>query len=74
MKEIHKLQKVLDEIVARTGGEFAKMSIADRRKTQKVFREYKKIIDRFIKREYYRIQLWSNLDLDNLNEVEDKIN
>lgn len=57
---------VIDEIVARTGGEYDNMSLSDKFKVATVAKKMKEIMDRYYVEQYPIICSWANLDMASL--------
>ena len=59
-------QKILDNIIERTGGDWELMNATDRIMTIKIMKMYKQQIDKYMAQEYYKIKMWSSLSVDDV--------
>lgn len=65
-ENIEVMQEVLNEIAKESGGNFEDMSYQQKRITVQIMKEYKRQIDKFMVQEYYKIKMWSSLDLKDI--------
>lgn len=55
-------QNVLDDIHNRTSGDFERMTYSDKILMVSIMKEYKKIVDKFMAKEYPKLKIWAALD------------
>lgn len=58
--------QIMDDVVARTNGDFSKMSYSDKLVTISIMKQVKEQVDKYMRESYPVVKAWASLDVKDI--------